>query len=44
MCIRDRFYYGAELPPKMVTSPKLPDVLMEHYHAMAAMSAFLLAK
>jgi len=39
-----QFYYGAELPPKTVTSPKLPDVLMEHYHAMAAMSAFLLAK
>ncbi|MBX2982912.1 MAG: DUF2461 domain-containing protein [Flavobacteriales bacterium] len=37
-----QFYYGAELPPKLVTSPKLPDILMEHYSAMAAMNAFLL--
>lgn len=38
-----QFYYGAELPPKMVTSPQLPDALMEHYHAMAAMNKFLLS-
>lgn len=37
-----QFYYGAELPPKLVTSPKLPDLLMEHYAAMAPMNAFLL--
>ena len=39
-----QFYFGAELSPKTVTSPKLPDALMEHYHAMSAMSAFLLGK
>ena len=38
-----QFYYGAELPAKAVTSTKLPDALMEHYHAMAAMSKFLLS-
>ncbi|MCB0757890.1 MAG: DUF2461 domain-containing protein [Flavobacteriales bacterium] len=37
-----QLYYGAELPPKLVTSPKLPDLLMEHYAAMAPMNAFLL--
>ncbi len=37
-----QFYYGAELSPKLVTSPKLPDLLMEHYAAMAPMNAFLL--
>ncbi|MBP8822913.1 MAG: DUF2461 domain-containing protein [Flavobacteriales bacterium] len=37
-----QFYYGAELPASMVTSPKLPDVLMEHYAAMVPLNKFLM--
>lgn len=38
-----QFYYGAELPAKLVTDPQLPDRLMDHYRAMAPMNKFLLA-
>ncbi|HEX2616377.1 MAG TPA: DUF2461 domain-containing protein, partial [Flavobacteriales bacterium] len=39
-----QFYYGAELPAKMVTDPKLADILMTHYNAMRPMGDFLLGK
>lgn len=38
-----QFYFMAELPPKTVTSPKLVDLLMEHYVAMKPMNDFLAA-
>jgi len=38
-----QFYFMAELAPKTVTSPKLVDVLMEHYAAMKPMNDFLAA-
>ncbi len=38
-----QFYFMAELPPKNVTSPKLVDLLMEHYKAMKPMNDFLAA-
>jgi uncharacterized protein (TIGR02453 family) len=38
-----QFYFVAELPPKTVTSPKLVDLLMEHYKAMKPMNDFLAA-
>jgi uncharacterized protein (TIGR02453 family) len=38
-----QFYFMAELPPKTVTSPKLVDLLMEHYTAMKPMNDFLAA-
>lgn len=38
-----QFYFMAELPPKTVTSPKLVDLLMEHYKAMKPMNDFLAA-
>ncbi|MGV9012940.1 MAG: DUF2461 domain-containing protein [Flavobacteriales bacterium] len=37
-----QFYFAAELPPKAVVDPKLPEVFIVHYKAMAAMSKFLL--
>lgn len=37
-----QFYFGAELPPQLVQSPALPEVLMAHYQAMGPMSKFLL--
>jgi uncharacterized protein (TIGR02453 family) len=36
-----QFYFMAELPPRMVTDPKLMDVLMDHYEAMRPMNGFL---
>jgi len=36
-----QFYFMAELPPKNVTSPKLVELLMEHYKAMKPMNDFL---
>lgn len=38
-----QFYVGAELPAKLVTDPKLLDVLMEHYLAMRPLNAWLAA-
>jgi uncharacterized protein (TIGR02453 family) len=38
-----QFYFMAELPPKQVTSPKLIELLMEHYKAMKPMNDFLAA-
>jgi uncharacterized protein (TIGR02453 family) len=38
-----QFYFMAELPPKNVTSPKLVELLMEHYKAMKPMNDFLAA-
>jgi len=38
-----QFYFMAELPPKNVTSPKLVDLLLEHYTAMKPMNDFLAA-
>lgn len=38
-----QFYFMAELDPKLVTSPKLLDVLMEHYRAMKPMNDLLAA-
>ena len=35
------FYYGATLPARTVTDPKLMDVIMDHYKAMRPMNAFL---
>lgn len=37
-----QFYYGAQLPARTVTDPKLADILMEHYDAMQPMNRFLL--
>lgn len=37
-----QFYYGAELPAKAVVDPKLPEVFIAHFKAMADMSKFLL--
>ncbi|MFT3885781.1 MAG: DUF2461 domain-containing protein [Flavobacteriales bacterium] len=39
-----QFYYGADLPARTVTDPKLMDILMTHYNAMRPMSEFLLGK
>lgn len=36
-----QFYVGAELPAKLVSDPKLMDVLMEHYEAMGPFNAWL---
>lgn len=36
-----QFYFMAELPPTTVTSPKLADLLMEHYKAMRPLNEFL---
>jgi hypothetical protein len=33
----------AELPPSAVTSPKLADLLMDHYTAMGPLNNFLAA-
>jgi uncharacterized protein (DUF2461 family) len=33
----------AELPPRMVTDPRLLDVLVDHYKAMRPMNEFLAA-
>lgn len=38
-----QFYFVAELDPKLVTSPKLLDLLMEYYKAMKPMNDFLAA-
>ena len=38
-----QFFFAAELDPKLVTSPKLLDLLMEHYKAMKPMNDFLAA-
>ncbi len=38
-----QFFFMAELDPKLVTSPKLLDLLMEHYKAMKPMNDFLAA-
>jgi uncharacterized protein (TIGR02453 family) len=36
-----QFYVGAELPAKLVSDPKLMDVLMDHYLAMCPFNAWL---
>jgi len=36
-----QFYWAAELPAKLVTEPKLADILMEHYRAMRPLNEFL---
>lgn len=38
-----QFFFMAELDPKLVTSPELLDLLMEHYKAMKPMNDFLAA-
>jgi uncharacterized protein (TIGR02453 family) len=38
-----QFYWMAELPPSAVTSPKLADLLMDHYTAMGPLNNFLAA-
>jgi uncharacterized protein (DUF2461 family) len=38
-----QFYFMAELPPRLVTDPKLADVLVDHYQAMRPMNEFLAA-
>ena len=35
-----QFYYMAELPPSLVTSPKLLSTVMEHYKAMRPLNQF----
>ena len=37
-----QFYWAAELPAKLVTDPKLADILMDHYRAMRPLNEFLL--
>ncbi len=37
-----QFYYGATLDAKHILSPKLPDLIMEHYHAAKPVREFLL--
>lgn len=39
-----QFYWCAELPASRITSPKLADVMMEHYSAMRPLNEFLLGK
>ncbi|MBL8003139.1 MAG: DUF2461 domain-containing protein [Flavobacteriales bacterium] len=39
-----QFYYGHELPSRLVTDPKLADIVLEHYHAMRPMNEFLLGR
>ena len=36
-----QFYYGAELEPELILSPKLPDILMKHFKAGMKLSMFL---
>ena len=36
-----QFYFMAEFPPSTVTSPKLADLLMDHYMAMKPLNDFL---
>lgn len=36
-----QFYFGAELNPKIILKPELPDVMMEYYHAGKKISDFL---
>jgi uncharacterized protein (TIGR02453 family) len=35
-----QFYFGAELSPEFITDPKLPDILMEYYHAARPVNQF----
>jgi uncharacterized protein (TIGR02453 family) len=37
-----QFYWMAELPAKLVTDPKLADILMDHYRTMRPLNDFLL--
>jgi uncharacterized protein (TIGR02453 family) len=37
-----QIYWAAELPAKLVTDPKLADILMDHYRAMRPLNEFLL--
>ncbi len=38
-----QFYYMAALPAKIVTDPKLADIIIDHYKTMRPMNAFLAA-